>query len=62
MSNKPNRPPLTLRDALVILLSLLVGVAGGYLFYLGTHSVPLAILTGGAAFAAAWRFFNAFIE
>jgi hypothetical protein len=53
--------PFTVRDALVLLLALITAVAAGWLFYAATRSVPLAILTGGAAFAAAWKFFDSLI-
>jgi hypothetical protein len=54
--------PFSVRDALVLLISIITGVAAGFLFHAGTHSVPLAILTGGAAFAAAWKFFDSLIR
>jgi hypothetical protein len=61
MSDEPDRKPLTLRNALISLLALAAAVVGGFLFYLAFHSIPLAIFTGGATFAGAWRFYNGFI-
>lgn len=44
---------LTTRAALILALSVLIAVASGALTYLNNHSVPGAILAGGATFAMA---------
>ncbi|MBN6034203.1 hypothetical protein [Amycolatopsis sp. 195334CR] len=50
--------PFAVRTALVMFMALVVaGVAGG-LFYTEVQSAGLAVLTGGATFASAWRFFD----
>ncbi|MGW4130897.1 hypothetical protein [Amycolatopsis japonica] len=51
----------SVRTALVLLLALVVAVAAGLLFHTAVAEVGLSVLTGGAAFASAWRFFDGII-
>jgi hypothetical protein len=53
--------PFTVRTALVTVLALIVAIAAVFLFFSAVHSVGLAVLTGGTAFAGAWRFFDRMI-
>jgi hypothetical protein len=53
--------PFTVRTAFVLFLALMAGVVAGFLFYSATHSVGLAVITGGAAFAGGWRLFDRLI-
>ena len=39
-------------------MAVVTAIITGGLFWLTTASIPLAVLTGGAAFGAAWRFFD----
>ncbi len=50
--------PFTVRTALVMFMALVVAIVAGALFYTAVHAIGLAVLTGGAAFASAWRFFD----
>lgn len=64
MPSTPTNNPkhFSVRTALVLLLALLCAVAAGWLFFTGTHSASLAVLTGGAAFGGAWTFFDHVIQ
>jgi len=63
MPKQPKKTPvLTTRHALICLIALLIGASAGGLLYLATESVPLAILTSGAAFVKAWQFFDSTIS
>jgi len=62
MSTLPNPKPSSLRNALLLLLTLGTAVIGGYLYYMETMSGTLSILTGVTMFAAAWRFYNEIIS
>jgi len=61
MSKHEPTKPVSLRLALITLLAAITAVAGGSLLYAGLHSIALAILSGGAAFAGAWRFYDEII-
>lgn len=53
MTASRSRPPLfTLRTLVILIVSLLVGVATGWLTYLGSPHVPAAVLAGLAACGA----------
>lgn len=57
-----NRPLLTMRSALVLLLGVLVGVGAGALAsWSGAADHARAVLVGGTAFAGAVAFFNSII-
>ena len=62
MTQSPPDPLLTVRAAVILLLSLLVGVAAGGLTYLVRRSLPEAVLAGGAATGSALLLFNTLIE
>lgn len=63
MSKQPKKTSmLTTRHALISLIAVLIGAVAGWLLYLATTSVPLAVLTGGAAFTKAWLFLDATID
>lgn len=59
---EPNPKALTLRYALIMLLALITAAVAGGLYWLATKSVPMAILTGGGTFGAAWVFFDRLID
>jgi hypothetical protein len=59
--NPPADPLLTVRAAVVLLLSLLAGVSAAVLTYLAYHSVPGAVLAGGSAAGGAILLFNTVI-
>ncbi|GAA0214199.1 hypothetical protein GCM10010492_10020 [Saccharothrix mutabilis subsp. mutabilis] len=59
--NDREKPHFSVRTALVLLLSLLTALAAGWLFHAGMHSLPMAFLTGGGAFAGAWFFWDRLI-
>lgn len=61
-ANDPDPKHFSVRTALVLLVALLAAVAAGYLFFAGTASVPLAILTGFASFAGTWTFVDRLIH
>ncbi|EWC61143.1 hypothetical protein UO65_3563 [Actinokineospora spheciospongiae] len=46
----------------MLLLSLLTAIAAGILLRAATHSTPLAVLTGGTAFAGARAFVDRLIS
>jgi len=48
-------PLLSARGALVLLLAVLTGLAAARLTVLSSHSLPAAVLTGGAAAGGRWR-------
>jgi len=52
----------SVRTSVVLLTALLAAVAAGYLFFSGTDSVPLAVLTGFASFAGTWTFVDRLIH
>mgnify|MGYP001124145742 CR=1 FL=1 len=54
----PHSPLLPLRAALVLLLSLVVGLIAGFLSYLADGSVPTAALIGGGAAGGALALFD----
>ncbi|RBM23350.1 hypothetical protein [Streptomyces sp. PT12] len=57
-----DRPLLTVRSALILLLGVLVGVAAGLLTALADGGgAARSVIVGAAAFAAAVAFFNALI-
>lgn len=60
--NSDSPKHFSVRTTLVLLLSVLAATAAGYLFYAGTHSFPLAILTAGGAFVATWTFIDHIIQ
>jgi len=39
-------------------MALVAAAVAGILFWLGTSSIPLAILASAAAFGASWAFFD----
>jgi len=55
---KPDPPHFNDHTALVLLFSLLCAIGAGFLIHAETHSLPMAVLTGGAAFVAAWSFWD----
>jgi len=59
MSTSPK--PLTPRSALILLLALITAIATGSLLYQAIQLTALSIITGGAAFAASWRFYDEII-
>jgi hypothetical protein len=57
-----NRPLLGLRSAVVLLFGILTGLGAGVLTYLEQHSLPGAVLTAGAGWAAGVLFFQTVIH
>jgi hypothetical protein len=57
----PIRKALTVRFAVIAVLAFLTGVAAGVLYWLATVSIPMAILTGGAALGTSWVFYDRLI-
>jgi hypothetical protein len=57
----PADPLLTVRAAVVLLLSLLAGVSAAVLTYPAYHSAPGAVLAGGSAAGGAVLLFNTVI-
>ncbi|GAA1942577.1 hypothetical protein [Kitasatospora viridis] len=62
MSNKPARPLLGQRAAVILLLGVLCAAAAGILTVLAGAAPATGFLTAGAAFAGAVVFFQAIIE
>jgi hypothetical protein len=60
--DQPHRGLLSVRSAFVLTRALLVAIGAGGLLYAAHHSVALAVLGAGGAFAAAVTFFNVVIE
>lgn len=56
------RALLSLRSAYVLTMALLIALAAGGLLYAAHHSIALAVLGAGAAFAAAVTFLHWVIE
>ncbi|PRY45970.1 hypothetical protein [Umezawaea tangerina] len=52
----------SVRTTLLVLISGICAVSGGWLFHAGTQSVPLAVLAGAGAFVASWTFFDNLIR
>ena len=61
MTPSPPGPLLSVRAALVLLLSLLAGLCACGLAYLAGHSLPAALLMGGSAAGGAIMLFNSVI-
>ncbi|MBB6081948.1 hypothetical protein [Streptomyces paradoxus] len=59
--NNENKPLLSLRTAIILLLGVLCGLSAGILTVLAGGPVASGILTGGAAFTAAVLFFHTII-
>jgi hypothetical protein len=59
-ANEPKH--FSVRTSVVLLIALLASIAAGYLFFAGTASVPLAVLTGFASFAGTWTFVDRLIH
>jgi hypothetical protein len=57
----PRRALLTLREAVILLIGLVAGVATGILTYFGIHNLPEAILAGVPACAGALKFLDTLI-
>jgi hypothetical protein len=53
---------VSVRTAILLLFSLAIAVGAGLLLYAATQSVPLAVLTGGTAFAGGWAFLDRIIH
>ncbi|WP_435972044.1 hypothetical protein [Streptomyces sp. Qhu_M48] len=62
MTGPSNRALLSLRAALVFVLSLLVAAVAGGLTYLSTHRVPDALIAAGVAAGGAVALFGTIIE
>ena len=58
MTSSPPGPLLSIRAALLMLLSVLAGLAAGALTFLGGRSVLSAVLAGCGSAGAALLFFN----
>lgn len=58
----PHRPLIEPRSMLILLLGVLTGISAGGLTYLGGQPWPISVLAGGAAAAAAVRFFDTFVS
>ncbi|HZD15557.1 MAG TPA: hypothetical protein VE196_10650 [Pseudonocardiaceae bacterium] len=56
----PNNPDplISVRAAVVLLLTLMVGVSAGVVSYVAHHQIPDAVLVGGAAAGAALMLFH----
>lgn len=54
----PRGPFITLRDAVIWLIGMLVGIGTGVLTYSGTHSLPEAVLASIPACIGAARFLD----
>ncbi|MBO2446360.1 hypothetical protein J4573_04610 [Actinomadura barringtoniae] len=48
--------------AIILLVSLLVGICGGVIYWVTSHSIPNAITTGAGVFAATALFIAGFIS
>jgi cell division septal protein FtsQ len=59
---EPTPKALSIRWALILIMAFVAAGVAGILFWLGTSSIPLAILTGATAFGAAWAFFDRVIS
>ena len=59
--NKDNRPLLSLRSTVVLTLALLSGLAAGTLSYAAGRKLPVSVLAGLAAAAAALPLFHGII-
>lgn len=53
---------LSLRSAFVLSLALIIAICAGVLLFYAHHSVPLAVLGAGAAFAGAVTLVNTLVE
>jgi hypothetical protein len=53
--------PLTVREAVILLISLVAAVATGILTYFGVHNLPEAVLAGIPACAGAHKFLDTLI-
>ncbi|GAA0811961.1 hypothetical protein [Spirilliplanes yamanashiensis] len=61
MTPTPPGPLLTVRAAVVLLITLILGVFAGCLAYLADHSVPAAVLWGGGAAGGSLLLFHTII-
>lgn len=55
-------PILTSRNAIALLLALVVGICAGVLSYLASASVPAALLSGGNAAGSSFALFRNLVE
>jgi hypothetical protein len=55
---EPTPKALTTRYALITVMAFITASVAGALFWLGTYSVPMAFLTGGATFGTSWVFYD----
>ncbi len=55
-------PLMTVRTAVILLLTLTTGLLAGGMSFLVDHSVPSAVLVGGGAAATALLLFHSVIE
>lgn len=53
---------LSLRSAFVLSLALIIAICAGVLLFYAHHSVPVAVLGAGAAFAGAVTLVNGVVE
>ena len=61
MTLTPPGPLLTVRAAVVLLITLIIGVIAGCLAYLADPSVPSAVLWGGGAAGGSLLLFHTII-
>jgi hypothetical protein len=57
----PRQALLTLREAVILLIGLVAGVAAGILTYAGVHNLPEAVLASIPACAGALKFLDTLI-
>ena len=55
------RALLTVREALILLGGLMIGVAAGVLTYFAVHGLAVSVLAGGSACAGAIKFLDTVI-
>lgn len=55
---RPDPKPLTARYAVVFVMAFVTAIVAGGLFRVATSWIPLAVLTGNAAFVESWRFYD----
>jgi hypothetical protein len=61
MTPSPPGPLLSVRTALVLILSFMVGMSAAVLSYLADQPVPTAVLVGGGASGASLLLFHTLI-
>ena len=61
-AGKANGEKLSVRSALLVLLALYAALVDAALLYAARQAVPLIVVSAGAAFVAAFHFFDGLIE